>query len=235
MGSLCTLWGPCVHYGVPVYTMGSLCTLWGPRVHYGVPVYNMDPCVHYGSLCTLWGRCVHYGVPVYIMGSLCTVLGMHVHLCSLFQSFNQQPLYVRTYAYLYTSILCVQFKDFFKFLAEKSGLNEVNMSNVWIIADTAYVQHVHNKSLSWVNSSVLNNLTMLSGFDFKFMFDSKSKSRLGCGQYHTVVFKCCCCCCCCFHVMFWSVVSTILLSLSVIIVVVFMQCFALRPVTYCCI
>ena len=122
------------------------------------------------------------------------------------------------------------------------------MSNVWIIADTAYVQSVHNKSLSWVNSTVLHNLTVLSGYDFKFMFDSKDKSRLACGQYHTVVlsvvvvvvvfmqyfglqsvhivvFKCCCCCC--FHAMFWPAVSTILLSSSVVVVVVFMQCYGL--------
>jgi hypothetical protein len=75
-----------------------------------------------------------------------------------------------------------QYKDFFIFLAEKSGLSEVNMSNVWILSDTAYVQYVHNKPLSWVNDTVLEKLRILSGYDFKFMFDSTEKSLLSCGR-----------------------------------------------------
>ena len=56
------------------------------------------------------------------------------------------------------------------------------MSNVWILSDTAYVQYVHNKPLSWVNDTVLEKLRILSGYDFKFMFDSTEKSLLSCGQ-----------------------------------------------------
>ena len=65
-----------------------------------------------------------------------------------------------------------------------TGEPEVNMSNVYVIADVVYVQYVHNftKYQPWATEEVRSKLNILSIYDIKWLFDSAEKSRLACGE-----------------------------------------------------
>ena len=58
----------------------------------------------------------------------------------------------------------------------------VDMSNIFMVADTVFVLHIHNRPFSWVNETVYNTLMDLDDYSITILFDTEEKSRFACGQ-----------------------------------------------------
>ena len=89
-------------------------------------------------------------------------------------------------------------QHFFVQLQNWTGEREVNMLNVFRIADTVYIQYVHNLSsyTPWATEEVRSKLYTLSIYSIKWLFDTVEKSRLACGEQLLHVCVCVCVCVC---------------------------------------
>lgn len=74
-------------------------------------------------------------------------------------------------------------QEFFKELENETGLNPVNLSNIWRIQDILFVGHnsTGHDLPHWVKPGYMPRLKELSDFDMSLMFNSKEKNRLTAG------------------------------------------------------
>ena len=69
-------------------------------------------------------------------------------------------------------------KDFFSFLSAKTGYPSVDLSLIGRIYESAYIDANHNRSLIWVNQTVLDSLQELNNIRYQFNYNSLTKRRL---------------------------------------------------------
>lgn len=77
-------------------------------------------------------------------------------------------------------------KNFYKYVSEKSGMKNVNISNVWKIADTLLCEKAHNMTVvPWADQkfnndtmTVYEKLRVLDSWQFRLLYSGVEKSRL---------------------------------------------------------
>ncbi|XP_040265129.1 lysosomal acid phosphatase [Bufo bufo] len=73
-------------------------------------------------------------------------------------------------------------KEFLHMVANKTGLKDCSLESVWTISDILFCESKHNLSLpSWATTEVLERLSDLKDFSFRFLFgitEQEQKARL---------------------------------------------------------
>lgn len=77
-----------------------------------------------------------------------------------------------------------EYYDFFQKLKNYTGVVPLNLSNIWEIEDTLFVENASMYGLpSWLSPEELASLRNLSAYTLSFMFDSLEKKRLTAGTW----------------------------------------------------
>ena len=173
---------------------------------WNVPIY-MTLVLHIyiaQGLTHLWcgGECVWVWV--------CACVHVHVGGCAQFYYNYTCPFYYIMYSYymfplplflLLTPSLSLYHphsssfsQHFFVQLQNWTGQDEVNMTNVFRIADIIRIHNVHNLSsyTPWATEEVRSKLYLISVYNLKLLFATAEMSRLACGE--------CVCMCVCVRV-----------------------------------
>ena len=80
----------------------------------------------------------------------------------------------------------IKYKNFYDYVSKKSGMNNMNISNIWKIADTLLCEKAHNMTVvPWADQkfnkdtmTVYEKLQFLESWQFRLLYSGKEKSRL---------------------------------------------------------
>ncbi|CAF1417773.1 unnamed protein product [Rotaria sordida] len=72
----------------------------------------------------------------------------------------------------------IYYEPFFKKLEIWTNIPNISMYNGWDIADTIFVEHIYNKTPTWADENVRQNLTALSDMSYHFLYLSNDSKRI---------------------------------------------------------